>query len=307
MESGISSDSYSTNNVNFVPTLIRSYQGLLRDNYFDEISYSFHQNSKSNTLSEKTKILGAFYYWIQNSQQYYERHYKKLTDVFSSIGGTTSAAFMTAKFINCVITRFIMLLDTQELIFNIKKNKYKYKKIMKRPTLSKFIGEFSLKNVRIHHEERNLHRHYRNKNRAKIEAYEKKKNDDKIKSGNKIKKENDNFEVSTKRNINIENNNSNLTIINQSKNESLNTKNILEKKILKGSKDNKYKKKIKDEELGWSKFFFYLIQFKKNNPKIQYYEELREYIISEESLFQNYINIINLLKINNSFLKKGIL
>jgi len=69
-----------------------------------------------------------------------QRYYKKLTDVFSSIGGSTSAAFMTAKFINCVITRFIMLLDTQELIFNIKKNNYKYKKIMKRPTLSKFIG-----------------------------------------------------------------------------------------------------------------------------------------------------------------------
>ena len=164
-----------------------------------------------------------------------------------------------------------------------------------------------MKNVRIHHEGRNLHRHHHNKNRAKFEAYKKKKKDDKIKLGNKIKKGNDNFEVSTKRNINIENNNSNLTIINQSKNESLNTKNILEKKSLKGSKDNKYNKKIEDKELGWSKFFFYLIQFKKNNPKIQYYEELREYIISEESLFQNYINIINLLKINNSFLKKGIL
>ena len=262
---------------------------------------------KYSTLSEKTKILGSLYFWIQNSQQYYERHYQKLTDVFSSIGGSASATFMIAKLINSFITKFIILLDTQELIFNIKKNNYKYKKIMKRPSLGKFIGEFSLKNVRILREGRNLHHHHNN-NRAKTEAYEKKKINDKIKSGNKIKKGNDNFEESTKRNIfNIENNNSNLTIINQSKNESANIKNIFERKNLKDSKDNKYNKKIKDEELGWSKFFCYLIQFKKNNPKIQYYIELREQIISEESLFQNYINIINLLKINNTFLKKGML
>jgi len=305
--SGISSDSYSTKNVNFVPTLIKSYQGLLTDNYVEEISYSFHQNSKSNTLSEKTKILGSFYYWIQNSQQYYERHYKKLTDVFSSIGGSGSATFMVAKLINSFITEFIILLDTQELIFNIKKNNYKYKKMMKRPTLSKFIGEFSLKNFRILHERRSLHHHHHNNNKAKIEDYEKKKGNDKKKSGNKIKKGNDNFEVSTKRKFNIENNNSNATIINQSKNESAITNNILERKNLKDSKDNKYHKKIKDEKLGWSNYFFYLIQFKKNNPKIQYYEELREHIISEESLFQNYINVINLLKINSYFLNKRIL
>ena len=305
--SGISSDSYSTNNVNFFPTLIRSYQGLLMNDYVEEISYSFHQNSKSNTLSENTKILGSFYFWIQNSQQYYERHYKKLTDVFSSIGGSASATFMIAKLINSFITKFIILLDTQELIFNIKKNNYKYKKIMKRPSLGKFIGEFSLKNVRILREGRNLHHHHNN-NRAKTEAYEKKKINDKIKSGNKIKKGNDNFEVSTKRNIyNIENNISDLTNINKNKNESANIKNILERKNLKDSKDNKYNKKLKDEELGWSKFFSYLIQFKKNNTKIQYYEELSEHIISEESLFQNYINIINLLKVNSSFLKKRIL
>jgi len=307
--SGISSDSYSTNNVNFVPTLIRSYQGLLMNDYVEEISYSFHQNSKSNTLSENTKILGSFYFWIQNSKQYYERHYKKLTDVFSSIGGSASATFMIAKLINSFITKFIILLDTQELIFNIKKNNYKYKKIIKRPSLGKFIEEFSLKNVRILHKGRNLHHHHHhNNNRAKTEAYENKKINDKLKSGNKINKGNDNFEVSTKRNIyNIENNISDLTIIDKSKNESANIKNILERKNLKDSKDNEYNKKIKDEELGWSKFFCYLIQFKKNNPKIQYYVELREQIISEESLFQNYINIINLLKVNNSFLKKGIL
>lgn len=41
----------------------------------------------------------------------------------------------------------------------------------------------------------------------------------------------------------------------------------------------------------------YLICCKKNNPKISYYEDFRNKIISEENLLQNYIDIYQLLKI----------
>ena len=75
------------------PTVIKSFKGLLWDNYVEEISYSFHQNSISNTISENKKILSSFFL-IQNSQQYYERHYQKITDVFSSMGCIGSAVFM---------------------------------------------------------------------------------------------------------------------------------------------------------------------------------------------------------------------
>ena len=32
------------------------------------------------TISENADIIGAFYIWMQNSQQYYERRYQKLQD-----------------------------------------------------------------------------------------------------------------------------------------------------------------------------------------------------------------------------------
>ena len=289
--SGIGSDSYTTNNVNFNPTLIRSYGGLIGDEYIEESSYSFHQNSKSNTISKDRKILGSFFFWIQNSQQYYERHYQKIIDVFSNIGGYANAALMIAKLINFFINRFVILLDTQELIFNVKQNNYKYEKLIKRQSMSKFIGEFSMNYVKNHHE--GIYNHPQNYNRAKTEVYEEERTDDKIKSENINTKGNDDFEISTKRNIfNIENNSPLIIINDQIKNKSVNNKNILEIKNLKDSKDNKNNKNIKDEEFGWSNFFCYLTQIKKYNSKTQYYKELREQIISEESLFQNYIYII---------------
>ena len=108
------------------------------------------------------------------------------------------------------------------------------------------------------------------------------------KSENMHKRRNYNLEESTNRKIiNFENN-----IVEQNKNE-----------LRKNNKDNKdNNKNIKDEEFGWYMFFCYLIHLKRNNPKIKYYEEIREQIISEESLFQNYINIFNLLKINKNLL-----
>jgi hypothetical protein len=152
--SGISTDSYSTNNVNFNPIIIRSYQGLIRDNYVEETSYSFHENSKSTTSSENTIIIGSFFLWIQNSQLYYERHYQKITDVFSSIGGIGSAVFTVMQIINYFINNFIILLDTQDLILNVKNKNYIYEKLVKRPSIINFIGQMDfntkIKNKKIH-------------------------------------------------------------------------------------------------------------------------------------------------------------
>ena len=102
----IGTDSYTVNNINFNPTVIRSYQGLILNDYVEEHSYSFKENSKSTTLSENNKILSCFYFWIQNSQLNYERHYQKLTEVFSNIGGIGSLIFIISNLINIIINRY---------------------------------------------------------------------------------------------------------------------------------------------------------------------------------------------------------
>lgn len=65
-------------------------------------------------MQENTKILTCFYFWIQNSQQYYERHYPNIALVFSNIGGSN----------------------------------YSYDILMKRKSLRNFIGEDTFKNIK---------------------------------------------------------------------------------------------------------------------------------------------------------------
>lgn len=144
----ISSDSYTVNNINFNPTVIRSYQGLIFNDFEEQHSYSFKENSELTTMQENTKILTCFYFWIQNSQQYYERHYPNIALVFSNIGGTGSALFMISKLINIIFNRYIVLLDTYELIFNSNKSNYSYDILMKRKSLRNFIGEDTFKNIK---------------------------------------------------------------------------------------------------------------------------------------------------------------
>ena len=60
--------------------------------------------------------------------------------------------------------------------------------------------------------------------------------------------------------------------------------------------DNSYKP-IEKQQFNWFKYLGYMICCGRNNPKIQYYEEFRAQIISEESLIQNHLNVYRLLKV----------
>ena len=67
---------------------------------------------------------------------------------------------------------------------------------------------------------------------------------------------------------------------------------------------------IEKQNFSFIEYFKYAICLKKNNPKILYYEDFRNEIISEENLLQNYIDIYQLIKIckideNNFLLKRN--
>jgi hypothetical protein len=120
---GLTKDSYVTNNLNFNPGLIKTYDNLFSYKPVEKTTYLFHENSKTTTVFENTNIAGAFYIWVQNSQQYYERRYQKLQDALSDIGGIANLILIIAQCINYIIARYNMLFDTQELITSIiKKN-----------------------------------------------------------------------------------------------------------------------------------------------------------------------------------------
>lgn len=85
LSNSISSGSYLKNSLNFNPGLIKSYNNLIRDTSEEQTTYIFHENVQKTSTSQS--VISVFTFYLQNSQQFYERHYKKLQDVFSEIGG----------------------------------------------------------------------------------------------------------------------------------------------------------------------------------------------------------------------------
>ena len=54
-------DSYITNNLNFNPALIKSYDILFNNDINEEVTYFFHQNSQTFSPTRDSNLLGAFF------------------------------------------------------------------------------------------------------------------------------------------------------------------------------------------------------------------------------------------------------
>ena len=289
----VEKDHYIINNLNFNPGLIINYDNIFYDAKEEQTTYFFEQNSQSISFDEGTKYLGGFFIWLQNSQQYFERHYYKIYNVLSEIGGYANMIIIIAEYINYIIARFNMLSDTNDLLSNIVLNN---KSIYNNNIItSKSINKFVENNI---HNKKNMNNKILSINRSKIILNTENSDDGKNLSKknmniNRIKVINNNLGEETNRiNRNIENRDpkiitehnleifdKNDTIINDIRNNFL----LINKK----------------EKLNCWNYFKYLISFKKNNQDIKHYEDLRRLIISEECMTQNFLNIYNLLQIHH--------
>ena len=57
-----------------------------------------------------------YYFWLNNRMHYYERAYKKVQDVISSIGGISEVIYFLSIFINYLYNNYIIIYDTKELL-----------------------------------------------------------------------------------------------------------------------------------------------------------------------------------------------
>ena len=142
--------SYTINNMNFNPALLKTHNGIILDNVVEENSYLFSQNEKVtmdeaieikdeeekpmyNENGEKkyksTGIVSSYYFWLQNRLQFYDRNYKRLQDILSNIGGLSRTFFVIANIINAFFSDYITLSDTEELISSIDNTNYYNEKI----------------------------------------------------------------------------------------------------------------------------------------------------------------------------------
>ena len=99
--SEINSNSYVLNHLNFHPILIKTKDGLFLDSEKTQNSYSFDYNEK--ITQNGNIILGSFNFWIQNTQNIYDRTYKKIQDIAGGVDGIIEIVMLIVKFINNIL------------------------------------------------------------------------------------------------------------------------------------------------------------------------------------------------------------
>ena len=303
-------NSYTVNNMNFNPSMIKSHNGIFFDNVIEQLSYLFTQNEKvtmdeeievkdesGNIKLESTGIVSSYYFWLQNRLQFYERNYKRLQDTLSSIGGISRTVFAVAVFINSIVSNYIILLDTEELFLSL--NMPNETKIIKTETISK--DKKILCTPKRHY-------YYNNNYRAKqasnfdrmikedIEIYNFQSENDRIMRNNNLYLKRNNlvnipFEQSRlKSQKEIINNNQISKRIKFDKNQK--GKRIQYNNNLKKTDNNKNKEDIQSKK-GFSfwKYLKYIICCKRNNSDILFYEDYRAKFISEEEIIHSHINL----------------
>jgi hypothetical protein len=327
---GVFSGTFTTNHLNFNPAQVITDNGIFVENIKEEVSYiySFNEKITSNQdllitddignpiLDENGKekykstgIIIAFYFWMQNNLQLYQRKYQKFQDVLGDIGGLSSIILTIVSVINLLISDFIILLDTEELALNLNDKNLSSSDLKKKPTI------FRKANGIMNPPRRIVYNRYDSQNQQKSTNFLRGRNED-------IDYEYNNKEFQNDNNISFNNNyNDNIYNFNKNKkyrlNEIKNKKNEFEnfgyikkvvrkKENLEPNKDNDKtegesvlsKKPNEKQNFNWFSYIKYIVLCGKNNPYISYYEEFRSKLISEENIIQNYIDVYRLLEVN---------
>jgi len=97
-------DNYSINNIDLRPILITTQNGILFNHYENTKSYYFERNNIFIKML-KGNIYMVYYLWLKNNENYYERIYKTITDVLSSIGGVSNSIIFIIHIINKIIVQ----------------------------------------------------------------------------------------------------------------------------------------------------------------------------------------------------------
>ena len=340
---------FTVNNLNFNPSIIKTNKGIFLDNTIEELSYFFTQNEKvtmdesfeisdkegnilydenGNKKMKSTGIISSYYFWMQNRLQYYERNYKKLQDILSNIGGLSRVVIFVAIAINKLVSYYIILLDTEELVLSLDQ-KEKLKSVSISPTIYRKLNSVinpPKKQYLYYNNIGNNNKYINNnlKKSSKIKRFTQKdidiyKNSPiKYEKIEKIKYFKNNTFYNKFVNINDKNENGNniedIKIKEDKKNNFYKKRYTTRGKISKLSESNHlnllYNEKLESEEnfniptkkqnFSWFKYIGYIISCQKNNPIISYYEEFRANILSEESIIKNHLELNKLF----IFLKK---
>ena len=332
INSALFSETYSINHLNFNPAIIRTHKGILLEKVEEKHAYFFDQNEKITATTGNTGIYISFYFWMQNTMQYYERTYELLQDALSNVGGITRLILSVASIVNYIFSRYVILIDSDELFieqngkklkeraekknviekqiskdvsnpnpprkFNLYKNyRYQYQ-YQNNSVLSNSLSKENVNNSRLSREGTDIlynNRQDKEKNGKKVQNKYLVYNKNNYFNGNNYiyyeRKQGNKIKVNEEMNPIYHKNDSNLKNDIDSCNKYINEKDDVNNKIDLSNKSNK-------NEYTFCRFLSYIICCGRNNQKMNYAEELRYKILSEETVFQNYLNLIEMNKLS---------
>ena len=267
VENAIKNNIYPMNHLNFNPVLLKTHNGIVLDNIEEEEAYIYERNDVFTYESNDNGIYTVYYFWLSNNQKYYERAYKRIQEIISNIGGINQAITLIAYFINKLYNNYIVLCDTEDLLFStIELERCIYKKDSNKFKASKNKMNYILK---------------------KSSEREKIINEKPIAKNDKIVNKTDS-NISKNKNFSFNNNEINKSI--EKLNKMDNNANKINEIIAFKSKRTKI----------FLSYIFYILTFEKKNTYFKTYENLRKKILSEQHLIRNHLNIYTLLKVTKS-------
>ena len=311
-------NNYAINHLNFNPAMLVTHNGIFFDNVIEEPSYFFTQNQQQGIKDNTFGCLITFYFWMQNSLQYYERNYKRLQDILSDIGGITSIVLTVAEVLNALCSGYIILLDTEDLVLSVENKNFNANNLSKRPTIFKRSDNIYHPPKRQHYNytknnnDQQLSSNYQRLMKDGVDVYQISNiNDEKqeqfknlyLKRKNILNNyfsnnEDDENQISKKVNkggrpVIRKNNNDIRPYRGRNDKKYINNINSINKFTIEKKEENKKKEK---RNFSWFAYIKFIICCGKNNPKIQYYDDFRKQIISEENILQYHLDIYKLLK-----------
>ena len=316
--SEIANNYFAIQHLNFNPANILTHNGFFFDNQVKEEAYIFTQNDKQNINENTNGCLIGVFYWMQNTLQYYERNYDRVQDILSDIGGISRTVSTFAFIINLLVHKYIVVLDTQDLVISKEQKNYNGRDVNQRPTILRKANDIMFPPRRRTNQ---LQKHqndsqnqqstnYRRLLKDPVDIYNnidsRNENNDLnknffFKRNNRVKYNSYNIrkEGGDMKNKNYQDNNVGGYGRNTSNEGKTNSggateKNLKDENIAQKNEEFDIEKRpLEKQNFHWCKYLRYLLCCKDDN-KIKYYEDFREKIISEENIIQSYLDIYKL-------------
>ena len=272
IENKLDKDNFSINHLNFIPSLIKTNDGIIKDNIKEEYSYSYIRNDVF-VYTYYQNIYIVYYFWLNNRINYFERTYESFQDKIANIGGIYEVLMTICLIINKIFNDYAMLSDTEQLLssdsssrFSLKENIKKKKIMLDILKQKKFQSEKELKSI--------------------------KQIDNKIEKN--ICTNSTEQAMHSNKNISSSKNKNNCSFILEKAYNYENSDIINNKDFNNNNNNIQY---YENNKITFWRYILYKISCGKLNSNLKLYEAFRIKLISVENIINNHLNLVNLLKL----------